>query len=87
MASAGVKFSSLSWTLKATTDKTDAITLNYGQFLQNTFDFLIIAFSVFLFVKMITKMKKKEEEKKSEPAPPAEDIVLLKEIRDLLKLR
>lgn len=85
---AGVKFSNLKWILKSATDNTEAITLNYGQFLQNTFDFIIIAFSVFIFVKMINKMKKKEEAKQEEtPAPPAEDIILLREIRDALKSR
>ena len=65
------------------------VTLNYGNFLQQTFDFLIIAFSIFLFVSLIKKMseKKKKEEVPATPAPPApsKEEVLLTEIRDLLK--
>jgi large conductance mechanosensitive channel len=84
---AGVKFSDLKWVLKAATDNSDAITLNYGQFLQNTFDFIIIAFSIFMFIKVINRMKKKEEAKAEEPAQPSEEVVLLQQIRDLLKSR
>ena len=65
------------------------VTLNYGNFLQQTFDFLIIAFSIFLFVSLIKKMseKKKKEEVPATPAPPvpSKEEVLLTEIRDLLK--
>jgi large conductance mechanosensitive channel len=61
------------------------VTLNYGNFLQATFDFLIIAFCVFLLVKTITAMKKKQEEAPAAPPAPPEDVVLLREIRDLLK--
>jgi large conductance mechanosensitive channel len=59
----------------------EAVTLNYGNFLQTTFDFLIIAVCIFLLVKAINSFKKKEEEK---PAEPKEEVVLLKEIRDAL---
>ena len=68
-----------------------AVTLNYGNFLQATFDFLIIAFSIFLFIRLISKLaeKKKVEEPAAPPAPPAptKEEVLLTEIRDLLKDR
>jgi large conductance mechanosensitive channel len=63
--------------------------LNYGNFLQTLFDFLIIAFSIFLFIKLITKLtaKKKEEEAPAAPAAPepTKEELLLTEIRDLLK--
>jgi large conductance mechanosensitive channel len=66
------------------------VTLNYGNFLQQTFDFLIIAFSIFLFISLIKKVseKKKKEEAPAAPAPPpapSKEEVLLTEIRDLLK--
>ena len=65
------------------------LTLNYGNFLQVTFDFLIIAFSIFMFIKLLTKLteKKKEEAPAVPPAPPvpSKEEVLLTEIRDLLK--
>ena len=70
----------------------EAVTWNYGAFVQNVIDFVIIAFSVFLMVKAINKMsdmtKKKEEEAPAEPAPapePSAEEKLLTEIRDLLK--
>ena len=66
-------------------DVTPEVTINYGNFIQVTFDFLIIAFSIFLVIKAINKIKKKEEEKPAEPAATPEDIQLLTEIRDLLK--
>ena len=65
-----------------------AVTLNYGNFLQQTFDFLIIAFSVFLFVRLIGKLSRKKEAEKPAPAPapePSAEEKLLTEIRDLLK--
>ena len=65
------------------------VTLNYGNFLQQTFDFLIVAFSIFLFVSLIKKMsEKKKVEEPAAPAPPpapSKEEVLLTEIRDLLK--
>jgi len=66
-------------------DISPEVTINYGNFIQVTFDFLIIAFSIFLVIKAINKFKKKAEEKPAAPADPPEDVVLLKEIRDLLK--
>ncbi|MBQ2917551.1 MAG: large-conductance mechanosensitive channel protein MscL [Clostridia bacterium] len=58
----------------------------YGNFLQNVIDFLIIAFCIFILVKIVNKITRKKEEPAEEtPAPRAEDVVLLEEIRDLLK--
>jgi large conductance mechanosensitive channel len=62
-----------------------AVTLNYGNFIQTTIDFLIIAFAVFMIIKAINRMKKKEEAAPSAPAKPSNEEVLLTEIRDLLK--
>jgi large conductance mechanosensitive channel protein len=58
----------------------------YGSFIQNVVNFLIIAFCIFLFVRLIEKFKKKEEVKIEAPKK-ADDIVLLEEIRDLLKTK
>lgn len=66
---------------------TEAVTLNYGMFIQNVIDFGIIAFVIFLAIKGINRMNRKEEPAPA-PAPPAEPTkseVLLEEIRDLLK--
>ena len=58
----------------------------YGSFIQNVVDFLIIAFCIFMFVRLIEKFKKKEEVKVEAPKK-ADDVVLLEEIRDLLKAK
>lgn len=90
----GVNFTDLKWVLKPAVledgkEVVAAVTLNYGNFLQVTFDFLIIAFSIFMFIKLLTKLteKKKAEVPAAPPAPPApsREEVLLTEIRDLLK--
>ena len=62
-----------------------AVTLNYGTFINEIVNFLIIAFCIFLIIKGINKMHKKKEEAPAAPAPKPEDVVLLEEIRDLLK--
>ena len=60
----------------------EAAKFGYGAFIQALINFLIISFVIFMIIKAVNSMKKKEEEK---PATPAEDIVLLREIRDSLK--
>lgn len=60
-------------------------TIAYGVFLQNTFDFIIIAFAIFLVVRALAKLQKPAEAKADTPAPTPEDIVLLREIRDALR--
>jgi len=62
-----------------------AITLNYGAFIQNIVDFIIVAFVIFLAIKGINKMKREEEAAPAAPAAPPKSEVLLEEIRDLLK--
>ena len=84
----GVNFTDLKVVLKAAVDATHpAVTWNYGNFLQVTFDFLIVAFAVFMVIKAINSAKKKEEAAPAPPAPPAptKEEMLLTEIRDLLK--
>ena len=68
----------------------EAVTWNYGAFIQNVIDFLIIAFCIFLMIKGINKLtslkkKKDAEEAAAEPPAPSNEEVLLTEIRDLLK--
>ena len=77
----GVNFGDLKLTLPGG-DK--PATLNYGNFVQVTLDFLIIAFSVFLLVKLVNAMHRTEEKKP--PEPSAQEKLLI-EIRDLLKAR
>ncbi len=61
-----------------------AAVLNYGTFIQNIIDFLIIALCIFLMIKAMNKLTKKKEEEPA-PAEPSNEEKLLGEIRDLLK--
>ena len=75
----GINFTGLSFTYGKAVVK-------YGAFIQTIVDFFIIAFSIFLFIKLFNKLTfKKEEEKKEEVPAPTKEEVLLTEIRDLLK--
>lgn len=85
-----VNFTDLTLVLKETVaaDGTvTQVTMNYGQFIQNIVDFVLIAFVLFLVVKVMNSLKKKEEEAPA-PAPEpkkSDETLLLEEIRDLLK--
>jgi len=87
----GANFTELKFAIaQATTDATGkvipAVTINYGNFIQVAFSFVIIALAIFVFVvKPINKMKKKSVAATVEPPPPTKDQALLSEIRDLLK--
>ena len=92
----GIDFTSLELVLspaKTDADGTvirEAVTMQYGIFIQNTFDFIIIAFCIFLFVKLfmrLTQSKKAEEAKPAAPPEPSAEAKLLTEIRDLLRER
>ncbi len=74
----GIDFSGLTLTIK------DA-KLSYGMFIQNIVDFLIVAACIFIFIKIINKFKRKQEETPIEEPKKDEKVVLLEEIRDLLK--
>lgn len=63
----------------------EPISLAYGLFAQNILDFLIIAFSIFMVIKIIGKFRRKKEEAPAAPPAPSKEEVLLTEIRDLLK--
>lgn len=79
----GVDLSNLTLTLKSATEETESITLNYGLFINNVVDFLIVAFVIFIVIKQINVFKRKEEKTKEVPKTP-EDIMLLRDIRDHL---
>ncbi|MBZ0072143.1 MAG: large-conductance mechanosensitive channel protein MscL [Gammaproteobacteria bacterium] len=81
----GVDFTDLAVTLKAATDGAAAVTLNYGTFIQTVFDFVIVAFAIFIAIKAMNRLKRKEEEAPATPPAPSNEEVLLAEIRDLLK--
>ncbi|WP_454959206.1 large-conductance mechanosensitive channel protein MscL [Filifactor alocis] len=74
----GVDFTSLVLSVRG-------VDVAYGNFIQQVFNFLVIAFSIFIVIKGINSMKKKEEAVEPAPPEPTKEEILLTEIRDLLK--
>jgi large conductance mechanosensitive channel len=92
-ATGGLDFTNYFFVLKgghfatlAEAQKAGAITINYGVFLNSIFSFAIVAFVLFLLVRQINRLVTRPSEPAA-PAAPPEDVVLLREIRDLLKVR
>ena len=90
MATGGINFSEYKIVLKESIGSIPAVTLNVGNFLQTSVDFLIVAFCIFIFVKAINKLKftrKKEEAatKEENVAQTPEEVLLLRDIKDLLQ--
>jgi large conductance mechanosensitive channel len=82
LVSGGVSFSSLKYKVPSVIPGVDPATFNYGQFIQNIFDFTIVAFVLFMVIKGMNKMKR--ETPPAAPETPAQEK-LLAEIRDLMK--
>ncbi|MDX1380310.1 MAG: large-conductance mechanosensitive channel protein MscL [Xanthomonadales bacterium] len=83
----GMDFTQLSVVLKEASGDVEAVTLNYGMFVQTVVDFVIIAFAIFMVIKAMNRMKKKKEEAPPAPPKPSAEEALLTEIRDILKNR
>ncbi|MGX5220858.1 MULTISPECIES: large-conductance mechanosensitive channel protein MscL [Pseudomonas] len=81
----GVDFTDLVVVLKAAQGDIPAVTMNYGKFIQTLVDFLIVAFAIFMAIKVMNSLKRKEEAAPAAPPAPTQEQVLLTEIRDLLK--
>lgn len=86
----GVSFTDLALVLKEgsiseTGEEIAPVLMNYGIFIQNVVDFVIVAFVIFLAISGVNSMKKKEEAAPAAPPAPPKSEVLLEEIRDLLK--
>ena len=86
----GVDFTDLKAVLKpagidAAGNPVDAVTINYGSFIQTAFDFLIVVFAVFILIKAINQLRRKQEQAAPAPPEPSGEEKLLTEIRDLLK--
>jgi len=79
----GVNFTDLKLVIGGEADK--LVTVNYGNLIQVIFEFLVIAFVIFLVIKGFNHMKKKEEAAPAAPPAPSASETLLTEIRDLLK--
>lgn len=84
----GVDFKDLKLVLKEGAEGVEAVTINYGAFIQTMLDFVIIAVVIFFAIKGLNSLKRAKEEPAPEPAAapaPSKEEVLLTEIRDLLK--
>lgn len=80
----GIDFSSLKLVIKNSPDPKQVVSINYGAFINTVISFIIIAFAVFIVIKLLERAMPK---KPAAPAAPPADVVLLTEIRDLLKQR
>ena len=80
----GVDFSNLSIILKQATESAGAVTLNYGIFINTIIDFIIVAFVIFMVIRYMNRLKKQKQDAPVSSVK-SDDILLLEEIRDLLK--
>lgn len=87
LALGGVDFSNLAITLQEATADAEAVTLNYGAFINTVLDFLIVAFAIFMMIKLMNATQKKEKAAPAAPPAPSKEEVLLTEIRDALRSR
>lgn len=83
----GIDFSEFSYMLSEATADAAAVTINYGLFIQQLIDFTIVAFAIFMVIRLFERMKKKKEEAPAAPPEPSNEEKLLGEIRDLLKAK
>ncbi|PWC14817.1 large conductance mechanosensitive channel protein MscL [Brenneria roseae subsp. roseae] len=81
----GVDFKQFSLVLRDAQGDIPAVIMHYGVFIQNIFDFIIVAFAIFMAIKLMNKMRRKQEDAPAEPPKPSAEETLLAEIRDLLK--
>jgi large conductance mechanosensitive channel len=83
----GVNFTNLKVTLKGAVADKPPVTWNYGAFIQSVFDFLIIAWAIFMLVKLVNRLRRQEPKTPPPPPPTPAEILLLTEIRDAIKAR
>ena len=81
----GIDFKQFALTLRDAQGDVPAVVMHYGVFIQNIFDFIIVAFAIFMAIKLINRLKRKQEDEPKAPPAPGNEEVLLTEIRDLLK--
>lgn len=81
----GIDFKQFAVTLRDAQGDIPAVVMHYGVFIQNVFDFIIVAFAIFMAIKLMNKLNRKKEETPAAPPAPTKEEVLLSEIRDLLK--
>lgn len=80
-----VDFSKLTWTMIEASEGIEAVTINYGLFIQTLVNFLIVAWAMFMIIKVMNTLKRKQDTGAADAPPPPRQEVLLEEIRDLLK--
>lgn len=80
-----VDFSKLKWTMIEASEGIEAVTINYGLFIQTLVNFIIVAWAMFVIIKVMNKLKRKQDTGAADAPPPPRQEVLLEEIRDLLK--
>ena len=81
----GVDFTQLKYVITPAIGEIPESAIMYGTFIQSIVDFLIIAFSIFVFIRLFNRKKKEEPTPEPEPAKPSQEVLLLEEIRDLIK--
>lgn len=81
----GIDFTNFSVTLKEATATHPAVIMSYGKLIQTIFNFIIIAFVIFLIIRLMNKLKTPAPAAPAAPAPPSKEELLLAEIRDILK--
>ncbi|NLO22492.1 MAG: large-conductance mechanosensitive channel protein MscL [Syntrophomonadaceae bacterium] len=81
----GISFQDLKYVITPASGDIAEVAILYGAFIQSVVDFVIVAFSIFLFIKLLSSRKKQEAEAPAAPPEPSQEVVLLEEIRDLMK--
>lgn len=80
-----INFTNLKYVISPADGDVAEVAILYGNFIQSIVDFLIVAFSIFLFIKLLSARKKKEAAAPAPAPEPAKELLVLEEIRDLLK--
>ncbi|UPT54553.1 large-conductance mechanosensitive channel protein MscL [Dickeya zeae] len=81
----GVDFKQFHWVLREAQGNLAAVSINYGTFIQNILDFVIVAFAIFIAIKLMNKLRRTQQEQPNTPPKVTAEEKLLTEIRDLLK--
>lgn len=80
----GIDFGGFMLVLKEATEMNEQVAIKYGVFFNHVIDFLIVGFASFILIKAINNLRQKEEKVEKKLPEPKEELVLLKEIRDIL---
>lgn len=81
----GIDFKQFSLVLREASGEVPAVVMNYGVFIQNIFDFIIVAFAIFMAIKLINKLRREQPKEEAAPPAPSAEEKLLTDIRDILK--